>query len=221
MIREPNNITYKGSRRIFSTVAPSSGNVVLSALNTIGQYDDEVGSNLTTHRLIEATKFAYAERAEYGDPDFVKNVSALEKSYISDQSARKKRDLIKDNTTEPLSYYDPELYTILSDHGTSQLVAVDSSGMAITLTTTVNLYWGSQVMTSDGIVLNDEMDDFSSPNQSNAFGYVATPNNFIRPGKRPLSSISPTIVEDLDTGVLELAVGSAGGSRIITANIQK
>ena len=68
--------------------------------------------------------------------------------------------------------------------------------------------------------MNDEMNDFSIPNQSNAFGYIPSPSNFIRPGKRPLSSISPTIVEFLSNGTLYLVTGSAGGSRIITATIQ-
>ncbi len=68
--------------------------------------------------------------------------------------------------------------------------------------------------------MNDEMNDFSIPNQSNAFGYIPSPSNFIRPGKRPLSSISPTIAEFLSNGTLYLATGSAGGSRIITATIQ-
>ena len=68
--------------------------------------------------------------------------------------------------------------------------------------------------------MNNEMNDFSVPNQSNAFGYVPSPSNFIRPGKRPLSSISPTIVEYLSNGTLYYVIGSAGGSRIITATIQ-
>jgi gamma-glutamyltranspeptidase / glutathione hydrolase len=73
---------------------------------------------------------------------------------------------------------------------------------------------------STGIVLNDEMDDFSSPGQTNSFGFAASPANYIRPGKRPQSSISSSIVEDLHTGALVLATGSAGGSRIITATLQ-
>ena len=68
--------------------------------------------------------------------------------------------------------------------------------------------------------MNNEMNDFSIPNQSNSFGYVPSPANFIRPGKRPLSSISPTIVEYLANGTLYFVIGSAGGSRIITATIQ-
>ena len=68
--------------------------------------------------------------------------------------------------------------------------------------------------------MNNEMNDFSIPNSSNAFGYIPSPSNYIRPGKRPLSSISPTIVEFLSNNTLYFAVGAAGGSRIITATIQ-
>jgi len=109
---------------------------------------------------------------------------------------------------------------VLNDHGTSHLAAIDQAGIAVSLTTTINLYWGSQVMTSDGIILNDEMDDFSSPGSTNSFGYTASPANYIAPGKRPQSSISPSIAEDLVTGEFKTATGSAGGSRIITATLQ-
>lgn len=76
-------------------------------------------------------------------------------------------------------------------------------------------------MTQDGVILNNEMDDFSSPGQINAFGFASSPINFIAPGKRPLSSISCSIVEDGATGDFEMATGSAGGSQIITATIQQ
>lgn len=76
-------------------------------------------------------------------------------------------------------------------------------------------------MTEDGIILNDEMDDFSSPGQTNSFGFAASPINYIAPGKRPQSSIASSIAEDLDTGVFTMATGSAGGSRIITATLQE
>ena len=100
-------------------------------------------------------------------------------------------------------------------------MTADASGMAISLTTTVNLLFGSQlVVPESGVIMNNEMNDFSIPNQSNTFGYEPSPANFVEPGKRPLSSISPTIVEYLKNGTLYLVVGSAGGSRIITATVQ-
>ena len=93
--------------------------------------------------------------------------------------------------------------------------------MAITLTTTINLLFGSHLMVPEtGIIMNNEMNDFSIPGSSNSFGYVPSPSNFIRPGKRPLSSITPVIVEHLASSALYYVIGAAGGSRILTATIQ-
>ena len=93
--------------------------------------------------------------------------------------------------------------------------------MAISLTTTVNLLFGSQLVVPEtGVIMNNEMNDFSVPDQANAFGYRPAPANFIQPGKRPLSSIAPTIVEFRENGSLSFVIGSAGGSRIITATVQ-
>ncbi|THV00494.1 gamma-glutamyltranspeptidase [Dendrothele bispora CBS 962.96] len=224
VIRTPNNITYRNSR-IFSTVAPSSGSVVLSVLKIFEGYpgnatDPDPEFNVTLHRLIQATKFGYGQRTNYGDPAFTTNVTELEKFYLEESTVEQIRTLISDNTTHTAAFYDPSNYTILTDHGTSHVATMDSDGMAVSLTTTVNLIWGSQVMTEDGIILNDEMDDFSSPGQTNSFGFPASPINFISPGKRPQSSISSSIAEDLSTGQLLMATGAAGGSRIITATLQ-
>ena len=92
--------------------------------------------------------------------------------------------------------------------------------MSVSLTTTINLLFGSRVMVPEtGVIMNNQMNDFSIPHASNAFGYIPSPANFIRPGKRPLSSMSPIIVESAN-GKLYASVGAAGGSRIITATIQ-
>lgn len=93
--------------------------------------------------------------------------------------------------------------------------------MAISLTSTVNLLFGSQLLIPEtGLIMNNEMNDFSVPGASNAFGYIPSPANYIRPGKRPLSSITPVIVEHLLNRSLYFAVGAAGGSRIITTTLQ-
>ncbi len=101
------------------------------------------------------------------------------------------------------------------------MVATDVSGLSISTTTTINLLFGSHLMVPEtGIIMNNQMNDFSIPGTSNAFGFVPAASNFIRPGKRPLSSMSPTIVEHRSNGTVYFIVGSAGGSRIITAVIQ-
>ncbi len=105
--------------------------------------------------------------------------------------------------------------------GTSHTVTADAIGMAITLTSTTNLIFGTQIMVpATGVIVNNEMNDFSTPNAGNAFGYVPSPFNFIRPGKRTLSSVTPTIVEHISDSTLYFVTGAAGGSRIITATIQ-
>ncbi|KAF9074615.1 gamma-glutamyltranspeptidase [Rhodocollybia butyracea] len=225
IIRQPRNITYRNTR-IFSTVAPSSGTVVLSALKIFEGFDDfnvsdsNPAINLTTHRLVEATRFAYGQRTEFGDPAFTPNVTELEAYFLTDAVANQVRGKIVDNATFPITYYNPENYQVLIDNGTSHMAVIDKDGMSVSLTTTVNNFWGSSLMTADGVILNDEMGDFSSPGENNDFGFSPSPVNFIAGGKRPQSSISSSIAEDLETGEIIIATGSAGGSRIITATLQ-
>jgi gamma-glutamyltranspeptidase/glutathione hydrolase len=93
--------------------------------------------------------------------------------------------------------------------------------MAVSLTSTININFGSGIMVPEtGLVMNNEMNDFSVPNASDAFGYAPSPANFAKPGKRPLSSICPVIVEFLANNTLYFVTGASGGSRIITATIQ-
>ena len=220
-VREPLAITYRGYT-LHSIPVPASGVVVLSALKTLEQYEPVTPANLqlTTHRLDEALRFAYAARANMGDPAFVAGTLLYEGELISQQHAAEVRGKIFDDRTQNVSAYDPSLLATIDTPGTSEITAVDSSGLAVSLTTTINLLFGSQVMVPEtGVIMNDEMDDFSRPGASNAFGYAPSPNNYIRPGKRPQSSISCTIVDRPD-GRLYVSLGSAGGSRIITANTQ-
>ncbi|CAJ2499823.1 Uu.00g026760.m01.CDS01 [Anthostomella pinea] len=220
-IRKPSEIEYRGYK-LTACSAPSGGEVVLSALNIVNGYsgfDDPAAVNLTTHRLDEAMRFAYGQRSELGDPLFVDGMDKYQASMLSDATAAEVRSKISDFHTQNVSAYDPTGLESLETPGTSHVVTADRSGMAISLTTTVNLIFGSQLMVPEtGVIMNDEMNDFSIPNSSNAFGYIPSAANFIRPGKRPLSSISPTIVEK--DGRLYFVIGSAGGSRIITATIQ-
>ena len=100
-------------------------------------------------------------------------------------------------------------------------MTVDEDEMAISLTTTINDFFGSQIMVPEtGIIMNDEMNDFSIPVIDNAFGNKPSPANLIQPGKRPLSSISPVIVEFLTNSSLYFVVGGAGGTRIITSVVE-
>lgn len=99
------------------------------------------------------------------------------------------------------------------------LSVISKDTSAVALTSTVNLIFGSRVMDrKTGIILNDQQDDFSSPGLSNAFGFSPSPYNFIAPNKRPLSSITPSIIEN-ENGELMMVVGGSGGSEIITATV--
>ena len=220
--REPSEITYRGHKAT-SGSAPSSGAVALSVLKILDGYkgfDDPAAVNLSTHRLDEAMRFAYGQRTELGDPSFVDGLDEYQQRMLSDEVSAEIRSKISDVRTQNVSYYNPSGLESLETPGTSHIVAADKSGLAITLTTTINLIFGSQVLIPEtGVIMNNEMNDFSIPDSDNAFGYIPSPANFVRPGKRPLSSISPTIVETPD-GKLYYAIGSAGGSRIITATLQ-
>ncbi|CAG8822119.1 37013_t:CDS:2, partial [Gigaspora margarita] len=127
------------------------------------------------------------------------------KEIMSKEYAASVRVNISDDHTFPVEHYEPK-YDQPEDHGTTHI--------------SVNLIWGSQVLNLEtGILLNDEMDDFSIPGTSNSFGLEPSPYNYIASRKRPLSSIVPTIAENKD-GQLELMAGGSGGSRIITAVLQ-
>jgi gamma-glutamyltranspeptidase/glutathione hydrolase len=220
-IREPAKIEYRGYR-LYSNSAPASGGIALAIMKIIEGYNDigwSSSSNLSTHRLDEAMRFGYAMRTNFGDPDFVKGMQQYEREALNSTTAAEVRHRISDLHTFNISYYDPSGIEILDTPGTSHVVASDASGLAISLTTTLNLMFGSQLMVPEtGVIMNNQMNDFSIPNRTNAFGFVPSLSNYIRPRKRPLSSISPVIVDDAE-GRLYFVTGAAGGSRITTATV--
>lgn len=220
--RQPIDIQYRGYK-LTSTNAPSSGSVALGALNTLNGYDEfqePSRSNSSTQLMVEAIKWAYSQRAELADPSFVSGMDAYTKRMISPEAGAEIRSKISGERTFNLSYYDPKGLESLETPGTSHMVSADASGLSVSMTTTVNLLFGSQLMVPEtGIIMNNQMNDFSIPGESNAFGYIPSEANFVKAGKRPLSSISPIIAETPD-GKLFFSIGCAGGSRIITANIQ-
>jgi gamma-glutamyltranspeptidase/glutathione hydrolase len=220
-VRDSISITYRGYRLV-SCGAPSGGSVALSILKIIEGYNmsDPDAIELSTHRFDEAMRFSYAARAELGDPDFFSYMDKFEAQMLKAKTASAIRDRVSDDHTHTPDYYSPTRYSLPENHGTSHIVATDKSGLSITLTTTVNLLFGSQLIVPEtGVIMNNEMNDFSIPGVSNEFGFVPSPINYIRPFKRPLSSISPVIVEH-PNGTLYLTIGAAGGSRIITATAQ-
>lgn len=221
-IREPAAIDYRGYK-IRSGSAPCSGTVAMSVMKIIEGYPtigEAAKLNLSTHLFDEALRFAYGQRSELGDPLFVEGMDEYQAEMLNESTAAAVRAKISPLHTLNVSAYDPSGFESLETPGTSAIVTSDRNGMAVSLTTTVNLLFGSKIMVPEtGVILNDEMNDFSIPGSSNAFGYIPSPANYIRPGKRPLSSITPTIV-DFANGTFYFAVAAAGGSRIITSTLQ-
>lgn len=219
--KAPISIDFRGFK-LYSTGAPSSGSIMLNMLKTMEQYpqEDLADTNLTTHRFIEAMRFAYGARLELGDPAYVSDIEQFEESLLSLRRANATRYKINDTTTLPVRDYVDHAQYPAESHGTSHIVTADGTGMAISSTTTINLLFGAQIMTpGTGIILNDEMDDFSIPGVRNTFGFAPAPANYIRPGKRPMSSITPIIAE-YPNGTVFFVTGAAGGSRIISSTTQ-
>lgn len=215
----PLEIIY-GDYKIKACRATSGGTVVLMAMNVFQQFPDRgntTNMNLTLHRLVEAMRFGFAARTTLGDPDFNAGQDSAEIRLVQQQTAAEVRAKISDEHTLPVEAYNPDKLDIVENHGTSHLSAADASGMAISLTSTPNLSWGSKLMIPGlGLIMNNQMDDFSVPNRSNHFGYIPTESNFIAPSKRPLSSMSPVLVDYIPDNSFYLATGGAGGSRIIS-----
>ncbi|KAF9222505.1 gamma-glutamyltranspeptidase [Gyrodon lividus] len=208
-------------KKVYTSHAPTSGPVLLHMLNLMERYDlvGEGQTSLNMHRIVEAQKFGFAARTKIGDLLYSSNSTAR----VAEISTKRYADLVAanltDDRTHPPEYYNPE-FDIKTDHGTSHTSVVDKDGMAVALTTTVNLIFGSHVLDPEtGIILNDEMDDFSIPGTPNGFGLSPSPYNYPEPGKRPLSSTSPTIMEYAD-GSFYLAIGGSGGSQIFPSAFQ-
>jgi gamma-glutamyltranspeptidase/glutathione hydrolase len=147
LIRETVSIDYRGYK-LFSTGTPSSGSVALNILKIIEGYNmtDPTLRGLNTHRLDEAMRFAYAARGELGDPDFVKGMEHFERKMLSNKAVKNIRKKISDKHTKDPHEYNPKGWIQPDSHGTSHIVATDASGLSITLTSTVNLLFGSHLM---------------------------------------------------------------------------
>jgi gamma-glutamyltranspeptidase/glutathione hydrolase len=221
VIREPVRGSYRGYD-IVSMPPPSSGGVhLVQLLNMLESWPlAELGANsaATVHRLAEAMKLAYADRSEYlGDPDFVKvPVAGLTaKAYARELVAR-----IDLNRARPAAEIKPGQPQRHESDQTTHYSVIDRDGNAVAVTYTLNFGYGSGIVAAGtGILLNNEMDDFAAkPGTPNAYGLIGDDANAVGPGKRPLSSMSPTIV--LKDGQPVLVTGSPGGSRIITTVLQ-
>ncbi|HEY9899245.1 MAG TPA: gamma-glutamyltransferase [Pantanalinema sp.] len=217
--REPIAFTYKG-KRVISMPPPSSGGILLAEILQMLEGDDLKGLGYHTapmmHLVTEVERRAYADRNEYlGDPDFVKNPlkQLMAPSYLKARRA----------TIDP-ARATPEYSRMpgLAEHPeTTHFVVADSQGNVVSNTYTLNGAYGNAIVAKGtGVLYNNEMDDFAAkPGTPNLYGLVQGERNAVAPGKRMLSSMSPTLVLD-EKGRFLMAVGSPGGSTIPTTTLQ-
>ncbi len=219
--REPVRGTYRG-HQIVSMPPPSSGGVhIIEIANILEGFplrEQGFNSAQTIHEMAEAEKLAYADRSLYlGDPDFVKiPIDGLTSRAYADYL----RKGIAPNHARPASEIAPGRPELYESDQTTHFSIVDDRGNAVSNTYTLNIPYGSGLVAEGtGVLLNDELDDFSAkPGAPNRFGLLGGDANAPAPAKRPLSSMSPTMV--FKDGMLELVTGGAGGSRIISIVLQ-
>ena len=230
--REPVRGTYRGYEVISAPPPSSGGTVLIESLNILEGYDlGKMGdrSALSIHYITEAFRRAFFDRAEFmGDPDFAKipvpqlidkRYAAAWQETIDPARATPSKDLKRPAVFSQLEQYAAGHPPVMAPHEsnhTTHYSVMDADGNAVSVTTTINDWFGSRV-TADGLgfLLNDEMGDFSSkPGVPNGDGLIQSDTNAIGPGKRPLSSMTPTIV--VRDGKTVLVLGSKSSSKIIT-----
>ena len=220
--RLPVGFTYSG-HQVYGMPPPSSGGITMAIMsNILNAYEVDTLSwhaPRSLHLRTEAMRRAFAARNHYlGDPD---NVDIPRKRLVSDEYADRQRASISNRATPSTSVSPETGRDSQPTMHTTHFSIVDDQGNAVALTTTINFLYGSKVVVGDaGFVLNNEMNDFTAkPGEPNAFGLVQGEANAVAPGKRPLSSMSPTIVLGEDGAPL-VVTGARGGPHIITASFQ-
>ena len=214
--RRPIRSTYRGHELLLMPLPSAGGVCIVQTLNILERFDMpqllRTDPNLATHYCLEAMKHAFADRAGWmGDPDFV----SVPVEFLTGKAyARKLAEKIKPGRVTDLEAYGSA--ALPDDAGTSHFCVVDRWGNCVAATETINTTFGAFAAVDEwGLILNNEMDDFATrPGEPNAFDLMQSERNAVAPGKRPLSSMSPTIV--LKDGNPVLLVGGSGGPRIIS-----
>jgi gamma-glutamyltranspeptidase/glutathione hydrolase len=219
--RAPLERLIDGRTTIATMPAPSAGGLML--LETLVMYGASSGSPLHAmgfgssaylHTLAEAMRGALADRVRFaGDPDADPGVTAAYTHALDPAQLSARRARIEPRRTHPTSEFRTR------EQGTTHVIVTDSEGNVVTLTTTINAPFGAQIVAGDtGVIMNDELDDFSSPQDIAGFGVIGLGPNRPRPGVRPVSSMTPTIA--FEGGLPVLATGGSGGGRIATGVTQ-
>ncbi|XP_055331691.1 glutathione hydrolase 1 proenzyme-like [Paramacrobiotus metropolitanus] len=209
--RQPLNASF-GAYNILTAPPPSSGPAFILALNILEGFNFSMGDVKTAeywHRYLESLKFEFANKNRLGDPDFEHDVPEIAHTMMDKKTAKELRKRIKADGV--LSNYSLAAnVTQPTPYGTSHISVVDSKDVYVSFTTTVNYYFGSGIMTSGGIVLNDELGDFARKEMDDE-----EQNNLPKPGKRPLSSMVPTVAYHyLRACTNRTAVGASNGTHI-------
>ena len=233
-VMAPLSVELNGDTRnltVLTSGGTSSGAALISALKILDRFPSVSGGDYlpgTSFQLVEAMKWMASVRTRLGDS------APKESQYLvmSDDWAQNATEIIKENSVFN-SIINTMQYTTLSNwssygalyepnepHGTAHFSIVDPLGNAVSLTTTINLLFGSLIHDpGTGVILNDEMDDFAQLNKTNSFNLMASEYNLIKPMKRPLSSSAPSVILDSE-GRVDLVVGASGGSRITPTILQ-
>ncbi|KAJ3644635.1 hypothetical protein Zmor_022352 [Zophobas morio] len=205
---------------LYTSPLPGCGLVLALILNILQDFLDLSHPSSTNNfsKIVESFKFAFGQRTKLADLNFA-DFSTLIRRLTSVDYARTIRELVPTNQTcqDPTFYGAKTTGTIISDATTANICVVAPNGDAVVATSSINFDWGAGFMSkSTGIILNNTMDDFSSPTILSGYRLPPSRVNFIQPGKRPLSSMCPSIILDKN-GDVEMVVGAAGGPKIITS----
>lgn len=210
--RTPVSGVMKDNSTLYTMPLPSNGAILIFIMNLLRDYELKHDA-LSYHRIVEAFKYAYARRTFMGDEpsDEIRHLMTnLTRVTYADEIK-----IDDEKTSTDFEYYGAK-YSNPEDQGTAHISILMPNGDAIAITATINWKLGAFFRSqSTGFIMNNEMDDFSTPGKVNIYGIPASPANFIQPGKNPLSSMCPTILVDKN-GDPRLVIGGAGGSRIPT-----
>ncbi|XP_066589447.1 scoloptoxin SSD14-like isoform X2 [Prorops nasuta] len=224
--QKPVETTFSNGVTLKTVGLPGSGGPLALILNILDGYnftskdiEDFTSTTKTYHKVVEAFKYAFALRSNLGDPDFT-DMEDIMKNFTSKNFA----DAIRNKISLDKTWEDPNHYGATSsftdDHGTSHIAILGPNGDGVSVTSSINFYFGSGIVSeSTGIILNNVIDDFGVLKKSNFHGIPANKNNFVQPFKQPISSMSPSILTE-PNGDIKLLVGAAGGTKIITSITQ-
>ncbi|KAL3892433.1 hypothetical protein ACJMK2_004640 [Sinanodonta woodiana] len=214
--RTPVKSTYQG-KTIETVPAPGSGPILLSILNIIERIKPQKDSAESYHSIIEVFKFAFAQQQLLADPEFELSVVNSTLKIISQAEADRLYNITSsvNMTNSDPTFYEGSVQGSLLDSGASHISVIDSQELMVSVTTSINTWFGSLILTDDGILLNNQMAAFTFP----ASGQSSL--NDVKGGKRPLSNMAPAVLYDSDNSCgLRLVLGGANGSRLLTGVAQ-